>query len=224
MEEYKDKEITRRDMAEIAFEMKNEDGKDARARAHVDENRTLYAAPPTLAQFIPCLIYNATRDTIRLKIYCELGYVSPSPYPMFIMNGQWGAFLVAAGGAVVYVAKNEDGVEYQVVYSYDASVVPSLAYTEIEEKGHYKANDPWKTHSDFPHHDSGLSSFATIGLFILNNRLPVFEGIITLTNAWPNSPVEPPPKPPCSQPRLALLTPKMDQLAVSDEHEAEVDA
>ncbi|KAK9735104.1 hypothetical protein RND81_04G184500 [Saponaria officinalis] len=125
MEEYKYKTITTRDMAKVAFEMKNEDGKDARARAYVDANRDKYG--PT---YISCLIYNATGDTIRLQTYCEpscLGaYVSPSPYPTLIMNGQWGAYLVSAGGAVVYAAKNEAGVEYQVVYSYNATAVPSL--------------------------------------------------------------------------------------------------
>ncbi|KAK9735093.1 hypothetical protein RND81_04G183400 [Saponaria officinalis] len=90
------------------------------------QNREKYGAA-----YIPCLIYNATGDTIRLEIYCEISgtaaaYVSPSPYPMLIMNGQWGAYLVAAGGAVVYVAKNKDGVEYQVVYSYVASPSPIL--------------------------------------------------------------------------------------------------
>ncbi|KAK9735092.1 hypothetical protein RND81_04G183300 [Saponaria officinalis] len=231
MEEYKYKTITTRDMANVAFEMKNEDGKDARARAYVDTNRVKYGN----TTYISCLIYNATGDTIRLKTYCEptalIGAnLSPSPYPMLIMNGQWGAYLVSYAGAVVYAAKNETGVEYQVVYSYGANVAPSKVYTGIQERGHYRATDPWTTYSSAldaknthcyeTHHVSGLSSFATMGVYASGYSYPVFEGIITLNGAWPNnSPVTPAPTP-CSEPRLALLTAKTDELAVSDEQQA----
>ncbi|KAL9225006.1 hypothetical protein vseg_000978 [Gypsophila vaccaria] len=208
MVEFKDKEITLRDLAEVAFEMKNDDGKDAKARAYVDANGAKYGAG-----YIPCLIYNATGDTITLQTYHNAGsLISPCPYPLIIMNGQWGAYLKPFGGAVVYSAKNEDGNEFQIVYAYVATTLPNLVYTEIREKGYYKGDEPWITYLNllmakpsncYQVHDSGFTTFATIGDIILNNSAPVFEGIITLTGAWPQYVPGPlPPPPPCYPPSI----------------------
>ncbi|KAH9605592.1 hypothetical protein KSS87_009213 [Heliosperma pusillum] len=172
----------------MAFVMKNAEGKDSNAREFVEARGAKYPG-----EFVMCLIYNATGDTIRLQTYCDStdGFVSPSPYPMLIMNGQWGAYLKRGGGAVVYAVKNEFGVEYQVVFTY-RPLEPGRVYTEIKQRDFYKPNDNWQnfltpldTNKSYIYqaHEYGLSSFASIGGTF---RSPVFEGIITLDGAWPN--------------------------------------
>ncbi|XP_074312372.1 23 kDa jasmonate-induced protein-like [Silene latifolia] len=198
LEDYVCKQVTTRDLAELAFLTKNDDGKDSKAREFVEEKGTKYAG-----EFVRCLIYNATGDTIRLQTYSDAGdgFVSPSPYPMLIMNGQWGAYLKRGGGAVVYAVKNEYGSEHQVVYTY-RPLEPGRVYTDIKQRDFYKSKDPWTVYSTpldenksyiYQAHEFGLSSFASIGGTI---RSPVFEGIITLDGAWPNYSIIKPYNPP----------------------------
>jgi len=124
MAEYHDKKIASKDRARVAFQMKNAEGKDVNARKFVENLRKEYAEDCIL-----CLIYNATGDSVILDTYKHGdGSLAPSPYPVVIANGQWGAFLKQVpnstvrdgAAALVYAAKNADGLEGQLVFVYAA--------------------------------------------------------------------------------------------------------
>ncbi|XP_074310310.1 23 kDa jasmonate-induced protein-like [Silene latifolia] len=223
------KDVTTRDLAEMAFRMKNAEGKGMKAREFVEERRTKYGGEYTM-----CLIYNATGDTMRMITYSDAGdgFVSPSPYPMLIMNGQLGAYLKRGGGAVVYAIKNEHGSEFQVVYTY-WSLQPGRVYTDIKQRDFYKLKDPWQSFLPsleasqsyiYQAHEFGLSSFASIGGTTWS---PVFEGIITLDGAWPNySKVKPYYPPPTGYPssRQVLIGEGIEDEATTEQDAGAIDA
>ncbi|XP_058727809.1 23 kDa jasmonate-induced protein-like [Vicia villosa] len=114
MERYIGKTKTQEDRAREAIHLINEDDKDAKAAKYVDTVKEYYGSGVSTL----CLVYNATGETISyVTDHDWYGFISRTPYPTEIGNGQWGAFQhvhntgEASGseGAVVYRGKNADG-------------------------------------------------------------------------------------------------------------------
>ncbi|KAJ8448994.1 hypothetical protein Cgig2_004049 [Carnegiea gigantea] len=140
MPEYADEHvITRNDLANVALNLKNADGKDVQARKYVED---MYKGFEGL-ECVLGLIYNATGALLRYVYAVDFyGFVAPAPYPMFIENGQWGAFLYVkyknqeygAAGCVVYRAYELNGVETEFDYfvGWDNKVGAQLSKTYVE--------------------------------------------------------------------------------------------
>lgn len=114
MSEYIGKKITRRDRAYVALKMKNSQEKDVNAQKYVENLKRQWGVGVSTL----CLVYNATGDTITYVSSVDwYGHIGPSPYPVKIENGQWGAFLhvknsgqaTGSCAAVVYRGLNGDG-------------------------------------------------------------------------------------------------------------------
>ncbi|KAJ8434082.1 hypothetical protein Cgig2_030517 [Carnegiea gigantea] len=97
------------------------------------------------------LIDNATRSLLRYVYVVDFyGSVAPAPYPMFIENGQWGAFLYVkykdqehgAAGSVVYRGYDLNGVQIDYFIGWDNKVgaQPSKTYVEMGAEGAYNSN------------------------------------------------------------------------------------
>jgi hypothetical protein len=116
MPEYHGKQISQKDRACVAMDMKNAEGKDANARKFVEALREQHADEQQL-QTTLCLIYNATGDPVTyVRDYHWAGHLGGSPYPVVISNGQWAAFLHRqwsnesdTQASVVYSGKNNRG-------------------------------------------------------------------------------------------------------------------
>ena len=114
MPRYMGKPKTREDRAREAWNLVNEDGKDANAFRYVKSLKSVYGN----GQSTLCVLYNATGDTLRkADSHDWYGYIGSAPYPAEIGNGQWAAFHhvhrvgepSGSVGAVVYRGKNRDG-------------------------------------------------------------------------------------------------------------------
>ncbi|GAV62225.1 hypothetical protein CFOL_v3_05749 [Cephalotus follicularis] len=147
MTEYEKKEITRKDRAHVALDMKNAGQKNVNAQTYVENLNKEYDSGITTL----CMVYNATGDIIQLVDEHDwTGGIWKSPCPQIIANGQWGAFLhgdIGGNGssaAVVYRGKNADGLDCDWMLSwYNPSSGENYAYTEIREAGHYANNAYW---------------------------------------------------------------------------------
>ncbi|KAJ8448995.1 hypothetical protein Cgig2_004050 [Carnegiea gigantea] len=147
MPEYADEHvITRNDLANVALNLKNADGKDVRARKYVED---MYKGFEGL-ECVLGLIYNATGALLRYVYAVDFyGFVAPAPYPMFIENGQWGAFLYVkyksqeygAAGCVVYRGYDLNGVQIDYFVGWDNKVGAQLSrYAEMGAEGAYNYN------------------------------------------------------------------------------------
>ncbi|PSS24869.1 Jasmonate-induced protein [Actinidia chinensis var. chinensis] len=193
MPEYRGKKITRTDRAHVALNMKNKGDKDAKAHKYVQDLQNNWGNGDSTQ----CLIYNATGDRLAITLYHDVqGSLGAAPYPLFIENGQWGAFLhvswtfTGSIGAVVYRGKNESGDEFDCLLSwcnpYNKSSYNSAAYIEIHASGYF-SDVNWRQISDKLHastlvHSSewnGCKVSATMGRM----DSAVFEGVVTLSNA-----------------------------------------
>ncbi|KNA18083.1 hypothetical protein SOVF_073300 [Spinacia oleracea] len=140
----KDKDINAHNRAVVALEMKNAEGKDTNAR------KFLKALEPRfgLDTMTMCTIYNATGDPLTLvDAHSWTGRVCESPYPMMILNGQWGAFLHgkhadghSSEAVVVYKGNN---LHWVLSFSNLRTNVTNKVYTEISESRHYDDQE-WK--------------------------------------------------------------------------------
>jgi hypothetical protein len=113
MPEYHGKQISQKDRACVAMDMKNAEGKDVNALKFVEALRKQFPEE----QATLCLIYNATGGPVTcVRDYQWEGHLCGSPYPVVISNGQWGAFLhgqwhykADTQASVVYSGKNNGG-------------------------------------------------------------------------------------------------------------------
>ncbi|XP_057498162.1 23 kDa jasmonate-induced protein-like [Actinidia eriantha] len=193
MPEYRGKNITRTDRAHVALSMKNKGDKDMKARKYVQDLQNDWGTGDSTQ----CLIYNATGDRLTFTLYHDFqGSLGVAPYPVYIENGQWGAFhhvswtFTGSIGAVVYRGKNEPGDEFECLLSwcnpYNKSSYNSAAYTDIHASDYFSGVN-WNQISDKLQastlvHSSewrGCKVFASMGRM----DSAVFEGVITLSNA-----------------------------------------
>ncbi|KAK9735901.1 hypothetical protein RND81_04G236600 [Saponaria officinalis] len=186
MTEYHDKPIEAVHRAQVALEMKNAEGKDKEARSY---NESVQEAIERKG--VKCLIYNATGGPLKLIAAFEYtGWVSQSPYPTVIQNGQWAAFVHekdsnASLAAVIYEKIQGGGRQFVVGWSQrDGS--PSRCYAEIRPFGFYGniSNNTLRealknqiegsvfTHIREDGEDTILSSIG-------NTALPTYEAIFT---------------------------------------------
>ncbi|KAF3443467.1 hypothetical protein FNV43_RR13149 [Rhamnella rubrinervis] len=166
MSEYIGKTITRRDRAHVALAMKNSQGKDVDAQTYVE---------------------NLKRQ------WDWYGHIGPSPYPVKIQNGQWGAFLhvknagqaTGSCAAVVYRGLNGDGESCDWMFGWanpwNRARRNNAAYTAIGEAGAFQdLYGTWRDvfFSGLVHCASwnGCSSTATTGSF----TSPLFQATLTL--------------------------------------------
>jgi len=127
MEKYKDKDpITRFDRAHEALNMKTDGTKHKVASDYVQGLKAEYGDGVSTL----CLFYNATGDPLTLvDTHSWHGYLWKGTYPQVIANGQWGAFLhvkpdwpniqcEGSSAGVVYKGKNDDGSDYNFLFSW----------------------------------------------------------------------------------------------------------
>jgi hypothetical protein len=121
MVRYIDKTKTQEDRAREAMNLINEDDKNAKAAKYVDSVKEYTDSDVSTL----CLVYNATGDTIYyVTDHDWYGFISRTPYPTEIGNGQWGAFqhnhgtLSGSEGAVVYRGKNADGNDRDILLAW----------------------------------------------------------------------------------------------------------
>lgn len=113
-EYHESKMIYSADCATVALEMKNAEGKDISARSFLEYMEPRFG----LGVSTMCMIYNATGHPLTLvDTHSWEGRICETPYPMVILNGQWGAFLhgqyhngAASEACVVYNGLNFDWV------------------------------------------------------------------------------------------------------------------
>ncbi|KAH7510780.1 hypothetical protein FEM48_ZijujUnG0089500 [Ziziphus jujuba var. spinosa] len=200
MPEYQDKEvITAVDRAYEALMMKDADNKDQKARKFVEGLKQKYddALVSTL-----CFIYNATGNRLTFVGSCSwAGHIGYSPYPLLLENGQWGAFLhiqksrnAGSIAATIYHGQDENGDAFDWMLSwYNPWNDRNRVYTEIREADKFEDIHLSNIHDQFDIHYSsatlnGCYSTATTGYSgVIDNEhriSPIFEGIMTLKNAW----------------------------------------
>ncbi|KAM7502910.1 hypothetical protein LguiB_001814 [Lonicera macranthoides] len=202
MPQYRNMTIRRSDMAKVARDLMNAEGKDTNCRQYVDDLSNSYGTGVKTL----CTIYNATGDDLTFVLTHDWhGHVGEKPYPMVIKNGQWGGFLhvhpsgspIGSAAAVVYHGFNNNGTPMDWLLSWS---VPWTCFgsnsvrTEIREDGHYKVDywgllfkkleDSSKTSRDT---NNGCTSSMSIG----SGEAPGCMAILSLTG--PDPPYMPKP-------------------------------
>ncbi|KNA10107.1 hypothetical protein SOVF_147470 [Spinacia oleracea] len=139
MERYIGKTKTQEDRAREAMHLINEDDKNSKAEAYAESVKEYYGSGVSTM----CMVYNATGDTLTYVTDNDwYGFISRTPYPTEIGNGQWAAFqhvhnTGASSGseaAVVYRGKNKDGHERDFMLSWSTPWGPwykNKAYCEM---------------------------------------------------------------------------------------------
>lgn len=122
-------DITSKDRAEVALRLIQADGKREKVRSYVQGLRQLFGEQLST----PCMVYNATGDTLFFEVEHDWEGHNWIFYPSFIRNGQWGGFLhVATPGAptvseaaVVYRSKDKEytGCKWLLAWSTTKLVV-----------------------------------------------------------------------------------------------------
>ncbi|GAV66392.1 hypothetical protein CFOL_v3_09902 [Cephalotus follicularis] len=191
MSEYDGKQITRKDRAHVALNMKNAQDKAVNAQQYVENLSGQYGSGICTL----CMIYNATGDMIELvEEHDWSGNVWKSPCPQIIANGQWGAFLHAecfdkgSFGTVVYRGMNEDDQDCDWMFAwYNPSSGPNLAYTEIREADHYANNKYWDYISGLVRKSNPTNKDTWKGCLsmvsIARADAALFEGLLTQADA-----------------------------------------
>ncbi|KAH7510827.1 hypothetical protein FEM48_ZijujUnG0081400 [Ziziphus jujuba var. spinosa] len=207
MPEYQDKEvITPVDKAYVALMMKDADNKSENARKFVEGLKPKYgAALISTLRFI----YNATGNRLTFVGYRDWeGHIGDSPYPLLLENGQWGAFLHVHHGsfaATIYCGQDENGDAFDWILSWynprnDTRSGNNGVCTEIHEANQFKGinrssihDNVWGKLTNADHHYSSATLNGCYSIVITgysdvidsDNRIsPIFEGIMTLKNAW----------------------------------------
>ncbi|KAM0911668.1 hypothetical protein ACQ4PT_013288 [Festuca glaucescens] len=146
MVRYVGKPKTQEDRAREAWNLMNEDKKNEKAYRYVHGVQAWYdeAKHSTL-----CVVYNATGDTLYyVTDHDWCGNLGRTPYPTEIGNGQWAAFhhmhpsSVRAGSqaAVVYRAKNRDGIDLDCVLAWSTPYVwprNKIDTSDMEENAYW---------------------------------------------------------------------------------------
>ncbi|KNA19939.1 hypothetical protein SOVF_056860, partial [Spinacia oleracea] len=147
MPEYSDKKsITANDRSILALEMKNAEGKDINARNFLESLQARFGENVSTM----CMIYNATGGSLTfVDAHNWTGRVCESPYPMVILNGQWGVFLHGRYGheeagseaAVVYHGINYD---WLLSFSNRADITNNRVALKIYQSGKFQSTN-WNT-------------------------------------------------------------------------------
>ncbi|KAL4574700.1 hypothetical protein LXL04_021536 [Taraxacum kok-saghyz] len=140
---------TRENKARVAYKMMKHDNKYEKALCFVKDLKAKWGnGIMTL-----CMIYNATGETLTyVTSRNRYGDIGPSPYPIIIMNGQWGAYLhnktqsmCGSVAAVVYRGKYSDNsfCDRMITWSnrWQRITQGNAAYCEINEVGHFDVTD-----------------------------------------------------------------------------------
>ncbi|KAK9735907.1 hypothetical protein RND81_04G237000 [Saponaria officinalis] len=186
MTKYHDKPIQAVDRAQVALEMKNAEGKDTEARTFSER-----VQEATERKGVKCLIYNATGGPVKLiAAFGYIGWVSQSPHPIMIQNGQWAAFVHeknsnASSGAVIYEETRSEGRQFVVGWSHTDGTI-SQCYGEIRPYGYYSkySNDTLRQALNDRIGGSVFTNICedgddTILSSIGNTALPTYEAIFT---------------------------------------------
>ncbi|XP_057979365.1 23 kDa jasmonate-induced protein-like [Malania oleifera] len=150
MPEYWGKPITAADRAKVARDRESADGKAVAAKKHVDDLKSQWGTGVSTK----CMVYNATGDTVTLVASHDYhGHIGPSPYPLQIANGQWGAFLhvkstgsaTGSSACIAYRGKNNAGEEHEWLVGWSnpwnhGAGHKVTAYTEINKAPYYEGN------------------------------------------------------------------------------------
>ncbi|KNA13461.1 hypothetical protein SOVF_116850, partial [Spinacia oleracea] len=191
-EYHESKMIYSADCATVALEMKNAEGKDISARSFLEYMEPRFG----LGVSTMCMIYNATGHPLTLvDTHSWEGRICETPYPMVILNGQWGAFLhgqyhngAASEACVVYNGLNFDWVLSFTNSNSNTNTKTNRVYTNIRTPQHngvdwdaIKSNlDNGKTtHTGVT---AGVRMFASIG----DISKCTVEAILTISDALDN--------------------------------------
>ncbi|KAM7490650.1 hypothetical protein LguiA_033571 [Lonicera macranthoides] len=200
MPQYRNMTIRRSDLAKVARDLKNAEGKDTNCRQYVDNLSTSYGSGVKTL----CTIYNATGDDLTFLLSHDWhGHIGDTSYPIEIKNGQWGGFLhvhpsgspIGSAGAVVYHGFNNNGtpMDWLLSWSVPWTVFGSnTVNTEVREDGHHKnkAWDIWgflynyledKSSKFSEDNTNGCKSTMNIG----SGEAPFCTAIMTLTGPDP---------------------------------------
>uniref|UniRef100_A0A803LL02 Uncharacterized protein n=1 Tax=Chenopodium quinoa TaxID=63459 RepID=A0A803LL02_CHEQI len=130
MPEYKSiNSIGQKDLAKVALEKVNAEGKAEAARNFVEKLQSRFRADYVSTM---CLMYNATGDNMTYVVTHDWhGRLCESAYPVIIANGQWGAFLHGqyygnddreSRAGIVYSALNNQGEERHWFLGFDSTL------------------------------------------------------------------------------------------------------
>ncbi|KAH7536590.1 hypothetical protein FEM48_Zijuj03G0001000 [Ziziphus jujuba var. spinosa] len=112
------KEITRKDRAYFAYNLKEADKKYDKSQEYVLQQSKEWHGQDAATLIT---IYNATGDTLTYYTHHDFhGHIeTPHKYTQEIQNGQWAAFLhVGSHAAVVYSGRNNNGQEIAWLHSW----------------------------------------------------------------------------------------------------------
>ncbi|KAH7536706.1 hypothetical protein FEM48_Zijuj03G0014800 [Ziziphus jujuba var. spinosa] len=169
------KEITAKDRAQVAFQLKEADQKSENADKYVENLKERYGNG--IATLVT--IYNATGGTlVRYKDYDFHGHIGEAPYPNEIQNGQWAAFLHVhtsgtlrgSSAAIVYSGRNSAGDKIAWLNAWSNPFHgTNCAYTEVRPTSHFDTGGVWdaveslfKT-DNFSDNEYGGYTIASIG-------------------------------------------------------------
>uniref|UniRef100_A0A803NF18 23 kDa jasmonate-induced protein-like n=1 Tax=Chenopodium quinoa TaxID=63459 RepID=A0A803NF18_CHEQI len=193
MPEYKgSNSIGQKDLAKVALEKVNAEGKAANARNFVEKLQSRFGADYVSTM---CLVYNATGDNMTYVVTHDWhGRLCESAYPVIIANGQWGAFLHGqyygnddreSRAGIVYSALNNQGKND--IGSWVLIVQPKV-YVEIREAGHYDLENTgaWYALNNLLGDGKLVHKAYEEGGFISgsigNTAKPIFEAVLTCLN------------------------------------------
>nr|XP_048325932.1 23 kDa jasmonate-induced protein-like [Ziziphus jujuba var. spinosa] len=178
------KEITRKDRAYFAYNLKEADKKYDKSQEYVLQQSKEWHGQDAATLIT---IYNATGDTLTYYTHHDFhGHIeTPHKYTQEIQNGQWAAFLhVGSHAAVVYSGRNNNGQEIAWLHSWynEASDNRKFVFTEIQGPEHYDSGKVWKyvasSMKNTSYHNTAIGSYTTASF---SQEYPYkYSGIMTL--------------------------------------------
>ncbi|CAH1430130.1 unnamed protein product [Lactuca virosa] len=191
---------TRENKARIGYKMMNEGNKYDNALRFVKDLKAQWGNGITCL----CMLYNATGETLTYAASRNwFGDIGPSPYPTFILNGQWGAYLhtktprVPSGSqaAVVYRGKYSDNAscDRMITWSipWQRFTQDNAAYCEINEVGHFDHGAVWDEIYDKSPSAGRESSYTWNDCYtrvtVESDTSPIYKAILTRVDALVSS-------------------------------------